>query len=272
MPELPEVETVRRGVDPHVCGQTLTRVIVRNPRLRWPVDQKLPAQLAGRRVESTARRGKYLLLNLDNGDRLLIHLGMTGRLNVLKADRPLLKHDHLDIELSSGTRLRFNDARRFGAVLRWPAAQASHKLLEGLGPEPFGDEFNADYLFALSRKKTVAVKNFIMDGRTVVGAGNIYAAESLFRAAIRPSKAAGKLTRAQCELLVRHIKDVLTEAVAQGGTTLKDFISADGHPGYFQTKLFVYGRTGEPCFQCKTPIQRSVIGQRSSFFCPRCQT
>lgn len=271
MPELPEVETVRRGLEPHVLGLRITRTLVREPRLRWRVDKKLPQQLAGQRIDSTSRRGKYLLLHLDSGDRLIIHLGMSGRLNVLVQDRPLLKHDHVDIEFSGGKRLRFNDARRFGAVLLWPAKSAAHKLLEALGPEPFSDDFNSEYLFALSRRKSGAVKNFIMDGHTVVGAGNIYAAEALFRAGIKPAKPAGKLTRAQCAALVQHIRSVLTEAIEQGGTTLRDFISAEGQPGYFQQKLFVYGRAGEPCFKCKTPIKRLVIGQRSSFYCPRCQ-
>lgn len=271
MPELPEVETVRRGLEPHVRGQRITRAVVREPRLRWRIDRKLPEQLAGRRIESTSRRGKYLLLHLDSGDRLIIHLGMSGRLNVVKPGLALKKHDHVDIELSGGKLLRFNDARRFGAVLLWKASAPTHKLLAGMGPEPFTDDFNADYLFKLSRKRSAPVKSFVMDGRVVVGAGNIYAAESLFRAGIKPSRAAGSLTRAQCMALVGHIKDVLAEAVEQGGTTLRDFISAEGSPGYFQQKLFVYGREGEPCLTCDTPIKRSVIGQRSSFYCPRCQ-
>lgn len=271
MPELPEVETVRRGVEPHVLGRRITRVLVREPRLRWRVDRKLPEQLTGRRIDSTSRRGKYLLLHLDSGDRLIIHLGMSGRLNVLPLGQVLKKHDHIDIELSSGKMLRFNDARRFGAVLLWKQAQATHKLLAGMGPEPFGEDFSGEYLFRLSRRRSAPVKSFVMDGRVVVGAGNIYAAEALFRAGIKPSRAAGQLTRAQCAALAGHIKDVLAEAVQQGGTTLRDFISADGFPGYFQQKLSVYGREDEPCFTCKTPIKRVVIGQRSSFFCPRCQ-
>ena len=271
MPELPEVETVRRGIDPHVTGQRITRVVVREPRLRWRVDRKLPEQLAHRRIERADRRGKYLLLHLDSGDRLIIHLGMTGRLNVFEAPPALKKHDHLDIELGSGKLLRFNDARRFGAVLLWRKEQAAHKLLVGMGPEPFSAEFDGEHLFQRSRGRSVAVKNFIMDGHVVVGAGNIYASEALFRTRIRPAKPAGKLTRAQCATLAQKVKDVLAEAVQQGGTTLRDFIGADGHPGYFQTKLYVYDRAGEPCLRCRTAIKRVVIGQRSSFYCPTCQ-
>jgi len=271
VPELPEVETVRRGVDPYIVGQTITRVVVRDARLRWPVDRRLPQQLHGRTVESTSRRGKYLLLHLDNRDRLIVHLGMSGRLNVLPLGQPLKKHDHIDVELSSGKLLRFNDARRFGAVLLWKSALPTHKLLAGMGPEPFSDEFSGDYLFKLSRKRSVPAKSFVMDGRVVVGAGNIYAAEALFRAHIKPMRPAGRLTRSECGGLAQHIKAVLAEAVEQGGTTLRDFISAEGHPGYFQQRLLVYGREGEPCLICKTRIKRLVIGQRSSFYCPKCQ-
>jgi formamidopyrimidine-DNA glycosylase len=271
MPELPEVETVRRGIEPHVLGHTIVKVTVRDTRLRWPVPPDLAATLTGKKITGTARRGKYLLLQLAGGDRLIIHLGMSGRLFVLKPGHPLKKHDHVDIELSGGVLLRFHDPRRFGAVLPWPASEATHPLIEGMGPEPFSDDFNGDYLFELSRGRSAAVKNFIMDGHVVVGAGNIYAAESLFRAGIRPTKAAGKITRAQYQLLAQKIRDVLSAAIEQGGTTLRDFAGADGAPGYFQQKLFVYGREGEPCLVCKTPIKCIVIGQRSSFYCSRCQ-
>ncbi|MGH8462021.1 MAG: bifunctional DNA-formamidopyrimidine glycosylase/DNA-(apurinic or apyrimidinic site) lyase [Stenotrophobium sp.] len=271
MPELPEVETVRRGIEPHVLGRKIVGVTVRDARLRWPVPANLAATLTGKKITGTARRGKYLLLQLSGGDRLIIHLGMSGRLFVLKPGHPLKKHDHVDIELSGRVLLRFHDPRRFGAVLPWPASEATHPLIEGMGPEPFSDDFNSDYLFKLSRGRSAAVKNFIMDGHVVVGAGNIYAAESLFRAGIRPTKAAGKITRAQYHLLAQKIRDVLGEAVKQGGTTVRDFAGADGAPGYFQQKLFVYGREGEPCRVCKTPIKCLVIGQRSSFYCSRCQ-
>lgn len=271
MPELPEVETIRRGITPYVTDRVITRVVVRDARLRWPVDKKLPQQLQGRRILSTDRRGKYLLLRLDNQDQLIVHLGMSGRLFVLKQGHPLRKHDHVDIELSDGSLLRYQDPRRFGAVLLWRHTDATHELLAHMGPEPFTPEFNGDYLFDLSRGRSAAVKNFVMDGRVVVGAGNIYAAESLFRARIRPSRAAGKVTRAEYRVLAGHIRTVLEEAVEQGGTTLRDFANAEGHPGYFQQKLFVYGREGEPCLVCGAPIRRVIIGQRSSFYCKDCQ-
>lgn len=271
MPELPEVETVRRGIEPHVLKRRILSVTVRDARLRWPVPRDLAKKLSGQTITGTARRGKYLLLQMASGDRLIIHLGMSGRLFVLKPGHALKKHDHLDIELSGGVLLRFNDPRRFGAVLLWSKDEKTHALLEGMGPEPFGEDFNGDYLFELSRGRSAAVKNFIMDGRVVVGAGNIYAAESLFRAGIKPGKAAGKLTRIQYQTLAGKIREVLMEAVKQGGTTLKDFAGAHGESGYFQQQLFVYGREDEPCLNCKTPIRRVVIGQRSSYYCPRCQ-
>jgi formamidopyrimidine-DNA glycosylase len=271
MPELPEVETVRRCIEPHVLGRKIVGVTVRDTRLRWPVPANIAATLTGKKITGTARRGKYLLLQLSGGDRLIIHLGMSGRLFVLKPGHPLKKHDHVDIELSGAVLLRFHDPRRFGAVLPWPARAPTHMLIAGMGPEPFSDDFNGDYLFELSRGRSAPVKNFIMDGRVVVGAGNIYAAESLFRAGIRPTKAAGKITRPQYQLLAQKIRDVLSAAIEQGGTTLRDFAGADGAPGYFQQKLFVYGREGEPCQVCKTPIKCLVIGQRSSFYCSRCQ-
>lgn len=271
MPELPEVETVRRGIEPYVTQQRITDVVLREPRLRWRVDRKLPEQLRGRRVLAAQRRAKYLVLPLDSGDRLLIHLGMTGRLNVFTPQQALKKHDHLDIGLSNGKLLRYNDARRFGAVVLWKSTDASHPLLENLGPEPFSAEFDGQYLFERSRGRSAAIKNFIMDGHIVVGAGNIYASEALFRSGLRPTRPAGKLTLTQYKAIAKNVKEVLAEAVEQGGTTLRDFISADGHPGYFQTKLFVYDRAGQPCLRCKTPIRRVVIGQRSSFYCPKCQ-
>lgn len=271
MPELPEVETVRRGIEPHVLKRRIEKVLVRDARLRWPVPQTFAKNLQGQTIVGTSRRGKYLLLPLASGDRLIIHLGMSGRLLVLQPGHPLKKHDHVDIELSGGGLLRFNDPRRFGAMLIWPKHEKTHPLLQGMGPEPFGEDFNGDYLFELSRKRSAAVKNFIMDGRVVVGAGNIYAAESLFRARIRPGKAAGKVTRKQYQTLAEKIREVLAAAVQQGGTTLKDFAGAHGESGYFQQQLFVYGREDEPCLLCKTPIKRSLIGQRSSYYCPHCQ-
>ncbi len=271
MPELPEVETVRRGIEPHVVGRRLTAVQVRDRRLRWPIPDDLEARLQGRRIDQVQRRAKYLLLLLDNGDRLLLHLGMSGRLWVLDRLTPTVKHDHVDLELDSGQLLRFHDPRRFGAVLLWPAGTPPHVLLRDLGPEPFDPRFDGDYLHLRSRGRRGAVKNFIMDGAIVVGAGNIYAAEALFHAGIRPTRAAGRVTRPEYRRLAEAIRVVLSEAIAQGGTTLRDFAGADGAAGYFQQDLYVYGRENLPCRRCGTPVRRLVIGQRSSCYCAVCQ-
>lgn len=271
MPELPEVETVRRGLDPCCVSAQVRDVVVRDARLRWPVPPELAAVLRGRRITALHRRSKYLILTFDSGDRALLHLGMSGRLLVVDAQTPLRKHDHVDLVLDNARIIRFNDPRRFGALLLWPRAWDTHPLLSGLGPEPFDEAFNGDYLYRRSRGRRCAVKPFIMDAGIVVGAGNIYATESLFRAGIRPTRAAGRLSRADCIRLAATIREVLTQAIEQGGTTLRDFAGADGHAGYFQQQLFVYGRNGEPCLRCDTPIKRGVIGQRASFYCPHCQ-
>ena len=273
MPELPEVETVRRGIAPQVTGRRIQDVIVRDRRLRWPVPRDFESRLRGRTVQSVQRRAKYLLLELDSGDRLILHLGMSGRLLLLPTASPAKKHDHVDLAFEDGPLLRFNDPRRFGVALIWPAGQGQHKLLRGLGPEPLEPEFSADLLFEKSRGRRVPVKNFLMDGHIVVGVGNIYASESLFRAGIRPGRAAGRATRAEYERLTVAVRAVLSEAIAQGGSTLKDssFSKPDGEFGYFQVRLAVYDRAGKPCSVCATPIRRQIIGQRSSFFCPKCQ-
>jgi formamidopyrimidine-DNA glycosylase len=270
MPELPEVETIRRGIEPHVVGKRIARVVVHDRRLRWPVPANFARKLAGRRIAGVARRGKYLLLDLT-GDRVILHMGMTGRLFVLPPDTPWRKHDHVDFFLERGKLLRFHDPRRFGAALWWPAAQQSHPLLAGMGPEPLADDFSAEYLFARSRGRSAAVKSFLMDGRIVVGVGNIYAVEALFRAGIRPQRAAGRLTRDDCTRLVAAVRAVLNEAIEQGGTTFRDFQGAQGDPGEFVVHLRVYDRAGQPCLTCGTAIKRIVIGQRSTFYCPRCQ-
>ncbi|MFA5938438.1 MAG: bifunctional DNA-formamidopyrimidine glycosylase/DNA-(apurinic or apyrimidinic site) lyase [Sinimarinibacterium sp.] len=271
MPELPEVETVRRGLDPYLTGQVVRAVHVREPRLRWPIPKDLPTRVEGRRVERLERRGKYLIVHLDSGDRVLLHLGMSGRILVLDRDTPLRKHDHVDWALDSGRIIRFHDPRRFGAMLLWPRGENLHALLADMGPEPFAPEFDGAYLYARSRGRSAPVKAFVMDGRIVVGAGNIYAAEALFRAGVRPGRAAGRLSRADCQRLAGAIREVLEEAVKLGGTTLRDFAGAHGESGYFQQELFVYGRDGAPCRRCGTAIRRVVIGQRASFYCPRCQ-
>ena len=279
MPELPEVETVRRGIAPHVVGRTIERVVVRDRRLRWPIIRGFEQKLAGRTIRSVDRRGKYLLLDLGApagaaggaSDRVILHLGMTGRLSLIEPGRAVLKHDHLDLELSGRRVLRFNDPRRFGAALWWPASHRTHMLLEHMGPEPFADAFSAEYLSALARGRSAPVKNFLMDGRVVVGVGNIYAVEALFRAGIRPMRPAGRVTRAEYGKLVRAVRDVLGDAIAAGGTTFRDFLDSDGEPGYFVQKLFVYDRAGQPCRRCKTPIKRTVTGARSTYYCPQCQ-
>ena len=271
MPELPEVETVRRGIEPHVTGRTIERVVVRDRRLRWPIPRGFEGKLAGRAIRSVGRRGKYLLLDLGGAGRLILHLGMTGRISLVEPGHPVRKHDHLDLELSGSLVLRFNDARRFGAALWWPASQAAHALLKHMGPEPFDGAFDADYLFGLARGRSAPVKNFLMDGRVVVGVGNIYAVEALFRAGLRPMRPAGRVTRAEYGKLVRAVRAVLDDAIAAGGTTFRDFLDSNGEPGYFVQKLFVYDRAGQPCRRCKTPIKRTVIGQRSTYHCPTCQ-
>ncbi len=271
MPELPEVETIRRGVTPHILGRRIEQVVVRDRRLRWPVPDGLEARLQGQVVTATSRRGKYLLIHLDSGDRVMVHLGMSGRLFVLSPDTPLRKHDHVDLRLSGDVLLRLQDPRRFGALLLWPFDQPGHPLLDHLGPEPFDDAFDGPYLFQRSRRRTGPVKSFLMDGETVVGCGNIYAAESLFRAGIRPTRAAGRVTRREYEALAAAVKAVLAAAVTQGGTTLRDFAGAHGEAGYFQQDLYVYGRDGEPCRICQTLIRPGRIGQRASCYCPGCQ-
>lgn len=269
MPELPEVETTRRGIEPHVVGQRIESIIVRQPQLRWLVPDAV--QLAvGCVVESVGRRAKYLLLKTSRGV-IVLHLGMSGSLTVQGKDKPVLKHDHLDIVLEQGRCLRLNDPRRFGACL-WQAAEgAPLKLFDRLGPEPLTDAFDGERLFQLSRKKTVAVKNFIMSNPVVVGVGNIYANEALFMSGIDPRKAAGKISRARYLDLAVNIKAVLARAIEKGGTTLRDFLGADGKPGYFRIELNVYGKSGEPCPKCGGPIRSLAIGQRNSFYCPKCQ-
>jgi formamidopyrimidine-DNA glycosylase len=271
MPELPEVETTRRGIEQHLLEQTVTQVIIRQPRLRWPVTPSLRTELPGQAFVSIDRRAKYLLLRTSVGT-LIIHLGMSGSLRVLAADIAAEKHDHVDIVLANGQCLRLRDPRRFGAVLWTTEAPEQHKLLLSLGPEPWDNAFNPETLYRRSRGKTVAVKNFIMDSKIVVGVGNIYASESLFLAGIRPALAAGKVSKRRYEILINNIQQVLEQALKQGGTTLRNFSNSDGMPGYFKQSLNVYGRAGEPCNLCASAIKQVTIGQRSSFYCPTCQS
>ncbi|UYM18825.1 bifunctional DNA-formamidopyrimidine glycosylase/DNA-(apurinic or apyrimidinic site) lyase [Endozoicomonas euniceicola] len=270
MPELPEVETTRRGIEPHIVGQTIKHVEVRNPKLRWPVPDNLSELLAGRVIESVKRRAKYLLLEVEGG-HLLIHLGMSGSLRMVNSDEPAKKHDHVDIFFSNGSCLRYHDPRRFGAVLWSSSPVNEHELLNKLGPEPLSDDFSSSLLYRRSRNKSQAVKTFIMDSHVVVGVGNIYANEALFKAGIRPDRPAGKISRARYERLTDCIKTTLAEAIRQGGTTLRDFVGGDGKPGYFKQQLTVYGRTGKPCTRCQSFIIESRLGNRSTFYCKKCQ-
>ncbi len=267
MPELPEVETTLRGIAPHIQGKTVTRLEVRQPRLRWPIPADLDLQ--GQTLRQLERRGKYLLLQFDRGTAL-IHLGMSGSLRIVSPAEPALFHDHFDIAFGERV-LRYCDPRRFGCLLWETGDIHQHALLKDLGPEPLTDAFSAEYLFARSRKRTQAVKQFIMDSKIVVGVGNIYANESLFMAGIKPIRKAGSLTRKNCAQLVEHIKFVLQRSITQGGTTLRDFVGGDGKPGYFQQQLLVYGRGGEPCSQCKKPLKEIRMADRTTVYCVDCQ-
>lgn len=270
MPELPEVETTRAGVAPHVVDKRIERVIVRQPKLRWPIPADLPAHLSGSAVEALSRRAKYLLFQANQGT-LLVHLGMSGSLRIVETGLPHGLHDHVDIEFCGGTTLRYADPRRFGAFL-WVAGDPySHPLLQSLGPEPLDDAFSAAYLHNLAAQRKLPVKSFIMDSRVVVGVGNIYANEALFRAGIHPKRAAGRIALSRYLDLVRAIKDTLAEAIACGGTTLKDFVGGDGKPGYFKQELKVYGRAGQGCLRCGQLLKEIRLGQRSTVFCSDCQ-
>ena len=270
MPELPEVETTRRGIEPHVLGRRVVALAVHEPRLRWRVDAAMPAAVAGQRVSGVRRRAKYLLIDLERGS-LLLHLGMSGSLRVMPCDTPRLTHDHVDLLLDSGQTLRFNDPRRFGSLHWLTEDPARHPLLRDLAPEPLGDDFDAAYLHRVTRGRRVAIKQLVMNSQLVVGVGNIYASEALFRAGVRPGRAARSLTRDECARLVKAIRAVLAMAIRFGGTTLRDYVGADGRPGYFRRKLYVYERGGEPCRRCGMPIRQLVQGQRSTYYCPSCQ-
>ncbi len=270
MPELPEVETTRRGIEPFVAGHRIEGVTVRDPRLRWPVRADLPAFLAGRPVESVERRAKYLLLRLDRDDRVLIHLGMSGSLRLDDPTNPPRKHDHVEWRLDSGRVLRLHDPRRFGAVLT-DRVEAPHERLAALGPEPLDETFDGDYLAERFAGRRVTVKQAIMNASIVVGVGNIYASEALFLAGIHPARPSGGLGRDECHVLAAAIRQVLAAAIEQGGTTLRDFLAPSGNPGYFRQTLNVYERTDLPCRRCGTPVERIILGQRSSWFCPACQ-
>ncbi|HSN71281.1 MAG TPA: bifunctional DNA-formamidopyrimidine glycosylase/DNA-(apurinic or apyrimidinic site) lyase [Steroidobacteraceae bacterium] len=270
MPELPEVETTRRGIEPATVGRTIVDVTVREPRLRWPLPPDFGANLIGQHVATVGRRAKYLLLGLERGT-VILHLGMSGSLRVLPAATPALKHDHVDLVLDSGQCLRFNDPRRFGSLHFTPDDPLQHPLLRHLAPEPLDADFDGDYLATVARGRAVAIKQFLMNGLVVVGVGNIYANEALFRAGIHPKRAAGRVSSLRLARLSEAIKDVLGDAIRAGGTTLRDYVNAAGTPGYFRQRLYVYERTGEPCRLCRSPIRHCVQGQRSTYYCPACQ-
>lgn len=269
MPELPEVETTLRGIASHVEGKRIETIVVRQPQLRWPVPEEIE-HAVGQRIKSIRRRAKYLLLDTDTGS-IVLHLGMSGSLTIQPVDKPALKHDHLDIVFENQRCLRLNDPRRFGACLWQGIDEPQLEILQNLGPEPLSDAFDGEHLYKLSRGRSVAVKNFIMTNAVVVGVGNIYANEALFRSGINPRRAAGKVSRARYQTLSGEIKEVLTEAIEQGGTTLRDFFGADGKPGYFRIQLKVYGKAGEACQKCGSTIRSIRIGQRNTFYCVRCQ-
>jgi formamidopyrimidine-DNA glycosylase len=270
MPELPEVETTARGIAPHMLDRRITRLVVHEPRLRWRVSSRLAGWALDQHIRGVRRRGKYLLLQLERG-HLMIHLGMSGNLRILPLRTTRETHDHFDLELDSGWLLRFNDPRRFGSLHHLTGDPARHALLRDLGPEPLEENFDADYLHRALRRRRVAVKQAIMSGQLVVGVGNIYASEALFRSGIRPGRAARSLTRAECAALAAAIKAVLGDAIEAGGTTLRDYVGAGGEAGYFRQLLFVYGRTGEPCRRCGALIKQRTQGQRATIWCPGCQ-
>lgn len=275
VPELPEVETTRRGLSPHLVGARIDGAVIRNASLRWPVPKNLPTLLRGRTIVRLERRAKYLLLDCGSGT-LILHLGMSGSLRILPAKCRAEKHDHFDLILANGLLMRLRDPRRFGAVLWHEGDIRRHPLIASLGPEPLPDisghcDFSDAYLYQKSRGRSVSIKQFIMNNQVVVGVGNIYANEALFRASIRPQLAAGKISLARCERLVSEIQATLNEAIALGGSTLRDFVNSAGEPGYFQQHYWVYGRSGEPCLHCCTAIRLLRQGQRSSFYCPACQ-
>lgn len=269
MPELPEVETTRAGLLPRLQHRTLVRIVVRDPRLRWPVPVDLEARLCSLTLKGIRRRGKYLLFDFGAATQI-VHLGMSGSLRLAGPDEPAALHDHVDWLFDDGSVLRLRDPRRFGAVL-WTEDPDRHPLLAHLGPEPLTSAFDAAYLHAQCQRRGAAIKQVIMDAQVVVGVGNIYASESLFHAAIRPGTAARRLTRPACARLVAAIKRVLAAAIAAGGSSLRDYVASDGGPGYFQLQTRVYDREGLPCKTCGAPIRRIVQGQRATFYCPACQ-
>ncbi len=271
MPELPEVETTRRGIAPHIEGEIIQNLVVRESRLRWPVSEGLVSRIQGQCIKDIYRRGKYLVFTTPVGS-FIWHLGMSGSMQIVETGTEPQKHDHIDLVMEKGTILRYNDPRRFGCLLWAGADPNQHSLIASLGCEPLEPGFNGRYLYARSRNRKISVKSFIMDGKVVVGVGNIYASESLYAAGIRPTRAAGRISLARYAVLAEKISQILKQAIRAGGTTLSDFTQADGRPGYFSQVLQVYGREAQPCARCGCLIKNRVIGQRASYYCPVCQT
>lgn len=269
MPELPEVETSRRGIAPWLEQQRVSKVVIRDRRLRWPVSPEIDRQLPGQTILTLRRRAKYLLFDTDAGTAIM-HLGMSGSVRIIDADEPAGKHDHFDMVVDSGKALRFRDPRRFGCIL-WAKDADKHALLAKLGPEPLGPEFDGYYLWQSARGRRVSIKQFVMNGAIVVGVGNIYASEALFMAGIHPKRRADRIAQPRMIRLAESIVEVLQNAIRAGGTTLRDFYGGDGEPGYFRQKLTVYGREGEPCRACQAPVTMIVLGQRSTYYCKNCQ-
>ena len=270
MPELPEVETICNGIRPYIQHQTIQNVIVRESQLRWKIPNDFSSSIIGLKINNVTRRGKYCLLNTVSGS-IILHLGMSGSLRIVNSHTAVKRHDHVDFIFNDEIILRFNDPRKFGAVLWGEGDVYQHKLLKTLGSEPLSVDFNGEYLYQRAIKRRKAIKSFIMDGHILVGVGNIYASESLFAAKLHPLQAAGKISLVEYQTLATEIKKVLQRAIQQGGTTLKDFVNEQGKPGYFSQSLQVYGRAGEPCYQCQTLIEQLIIAQRASYFCPTCQ-
>ena len=270
MPELPEVETSRRGIEPHLLNQTITGVLIRNPQLRWPIPDNLSNQLQGKNIQAINRRGKYILIKINEGS-LILHLGMSGSLRISDPETTFKKHDHFVLTFNNNKQLRLHDPRRFGAVLWQTGDPLKHPLLAKLGPEPLGEEFNTGYLYKTCRNRKASIKQHIMNSHIVVGVGNIYASEALFLAGIHPKRAASRISNQRIEKLVVAIKQILNAAIKQGGTTLRDFVREDGQPGYFKQQLNVYGKIGEPCPECGNLIKQITQGQRSTYYCSHCQ-
>jgi formamidopyrimidine-DNA glycosylase len=270
VPELPEVETTRRGIERAVSGARIRELRIYDHRLRWPIDRQMAGRIAGERLVGAGRRAKYLLLTLEHGT-LILHLGMSGSLRILPEETPRQKHDQFDLVLDSGASLRLNDPRRFGSLHFTDEDPAHHRLLRALAPEPFDAIFDADYLQRITRGRRAAIKQVLMNGRLVTGVGNIYASEALFRARINPRRAAGRLSHTECTRLVRAVRAALTAAIRAGGTTLRDYVGTDGHAGSFRQKLYVYERDGQRCRACGTLVRKITQGQRTSYYCPKCQ-